>query len=323
MAVREALINFIIHPDYSENASLIARLYKNSIVLSNPGTMLVSKQQYYCGGDSVCRNKALQTMFLMLGSAEKAGSGVDKILKGWREQNWRSPIIETKCQPDKVELTLKMESVMDEDIKGQLVTLYGNNILNIGHDRLLVLNMACADGFVTNESLRYVLNIHKTDITELLREMCASGLLVAEGYGRGTKYRLINLLAKDATSDAKVATSDAKVATSSVNVATSNANKVATSNINKVATSDTKVATSENNQQKSIKKRMKPTELDRLISEKCEDWISLDELAVAINRSYTYLRNKVIPRLIEEKILEMMFPGVPNHPSQKYKRKEK
>lgn len=330
VAVREALINFIIHPDYSENASLIARLYKNSIVLSNPGTMLVSKQQYYCGGDSVCRNKALQTMFLMLGSAEKAGSGVDKILKGWREQNWRSPIIETKCQPDKVELTLKMESVMDEDIKGQLVTLYGNNILNIGHDRLLVLNMACADGFVTNESLRYILNIHKTDITELLKEMCTSGLLVAEGYGRGTKYKLINLLAKDATSDAKVATSSVNVATSNANkVATSNAN-VATSNTNKVATSDTKVATSganvatsENNQQKSIKKRMKPTELDRLISEKCEDWISLDELAVAINRSYTYLRNKVIPRLIEEKILEMMFPGVPNHPSQKYKRKEK
>ena len=175
--------------------------------------------------------------------------------------------------------------------------------------------MACADGFVTNESLRYILNIHKTDITELLREMCASGLLVAEGYGRGTKYRLINLLAKDATSDAKVASS-------SVNVATSNANKVATSDT-KVATSGANVATSENNQQKSIKKRMTPTELDRLISEKCEDWISLDELAVAINRSYTYLRNKVIPRLIEEKILEMMFPGVPNHPSQKYKRKEK
>lgn len=117
VAVREALINFIVHADYSENASLIARVYKNRIVLSNPGTMLVSKQQYYNGGDSVCRNKALQTMFLILGSAEKAGSGVDKILKGWREQNWRSPILETKCQPDKVELTMRMESVMDENIK--------------------------------------------------------------------------------------------------------------------------------------------------------------------------------------------------------------
>lgn len=167
---------------------------------------------------------------------------------------------------------------MDEDIKGQLVTLYGNNILNIGHDRLLVLNMACADGFVTNESLRYILNIHKTDITELLKEMCESGLLVAEGYGRGTKYKLIS---------------------SSANVATSIVGETFS------------------------KKRLKPADLEHLISETCEDWISLEDLSTTIGRNSTYLRNRIIPRLLEGKILEMMFPGVPNHPSQKYKRKEK
>lgn len=280
VAVREALINFIVHADYSENASLIARVYKNRIVLSNPGTMLVSKQQYYNGGDSVCRNKALQTMFLILGSAEKAGSGVDKILKGWREQNWRSPILETKCQPDKVELTMRMESVMDENIKNQLVSVYGEQILNIGHDRLLVLNMVVADGFVTNESLRYMLNIHKASIAELLKNMCNSGLLVAEGYGRGTKYKLPNM-----------ATSDANVATPDVN--------------------------------NRIKMRMKSEELERLIKNTCQDWISLDELASAICRSPKYLRSRIIPNLIENNTLEMMFPTIPNHPKQKYKLKEK
>ena len=43
--------------------------------------MLITKAQYYHGGQSVCRNKSLQKMFMMLGAAEKAGSGVDKILK--------------------------------------------------------------------------------------------------------------------------------------------------------------------------------------------------------------------------------------------------
>lgn len=87
VAVREALINLCIHADYSENASLLVQLYKDKMVFSNPGTLLVSKAQYYQGGESVCRNKSLQTMFMMIGTAEKAGSGVDKILAGWKDAN--------------------------------------------------------------------------------------------------------------------------------------------------------------------------------------------------------------------------------------------
>ncbi len=282
IAVREALANLLIHADYSENASLMAQLYKNKIVFSNPGTMLVSKQQYYNGGDSVCRNKSLQTMFMMLGTAEKAGSGVDKILKGWSEQNWRLPIVETKCQPDKVILTMRMETVMDDKVQDRLIAIFGKQIVNIGHERLIVLNTACTDGFVTNEGLRSILNIHKTEIADLLKDMCTSNLLIPEGYGRGTKYRLPNI-------DANVATSDANVATSDTNMAT------------------------------SIKKRMRPEELKELIKNNTSEWISLEDLAILINRNQKYLRANIIPRLIKEGAVEMLFPGIPNHPKQKYK----
>ena len=93
IAVREALINLCVHADYTEDASLVVRHNTNSFIFSNPGVMLVSKEQYYSGGESVCRNKSLQKMFSMLGVAEKAGSGTDKILKGWREANWRTPML--------------------------------------------------------------------------------------------------------------------------------------------------------------------------------------------------------------------------------------
>lgn len=53
-------------------------------------------------------------MFMLIGSAEKAGSGVDKILAGWRFANWRAPMLRTLSQPDLVELTMMMESMMDE-----------------------------------------------------------------------------------------------------------------------------------------------------------------------------------------------------------------
>ena len=36
------------------------------------------------GGESVCRNPTIQKMFMMLGPAEKAGSGGAKIIEGWQ-----------------------------------------------------------------------------------------------------------------------------------------------------------------------------------------------------------------------------------------------
>ncbi len=61
--------------------------------MSNPGFMLVSLSQYYEGGISECRNPSLQKMFGLIGKSDKAGSGVDKILKGWRSAKWRRPYI--------------------------------------------------------------------------------------------------------------------------------------------------------------------------------------------------------------------------------------
>ena len=73
VAVREALINLCVHADYTEDASLVVMHNTNAFIFSNPGTLLVSKDQYYSGGESVCRNKSLQKMFSMLGVAEKRG----------------------------------------------------------------------------------------------------------------------------------------------------------------------------------------------------------------------------------------------------------
>ena len=43
---------------------------------------------------------------MMLGRAEKAGSGVDKILSGWNDLGWSTPVLTEELQPDYVVLTL-------------------------------------------------------------------------------------------------------------------------------------------------------------------------------------------------------------------------
>ena len=105
-AVREALINCIIHEDVNAMGHIIVERTEDALIFRNPGMMLVSKQQYFEGGRSICRNPILQRMFMRLGRAEKAGSGVDKIVSGWRYLGWPVPVVTEETRPDYVVLTM-------------------------------------------------------------------------------------------------------------------------------------------------------------------------------------------------------------------------
>ena len=282
VAIREAFINLCVHSDFSVNANLLVKHVKNTFIFSNPGTMLITKAQYYKGGQSVCRNKSLQKMFMMLGAAEKAGSGVDKILKGWSDSNWRSPYIEATLRPDIVNLYLPMVSLLDEEVKNGLIGLFGKSIIHIKHNWLHTLALAFTEGYVTNERLRYALKIHKADIYTLLKDMCKEGFLITEGHGRGTKYYLPTL--------------DANIG--------SNVGSNVGSNIGSNPT----------------KRKSKP-ELRAEIIKCCSDWVSLEFIATTIGKNTDYLLAKVFPSMLEEGLIERMYPNTPRHPYQKYRKK--
>lgn len=190
IAVREALINTLVHADYSVNASTVITRSKSELMFSNPGCLLVSKQQFYEGGDSVCRNLSLQKMFMMLGKTEKAGSDADIIISGWKKSNWNSPNLEERNRPDKVVLTMPLISILDDKIKEELIENFGERVLFLEHNKIFTLAFALTEGLVSNERLRYSLNIHKSNITKMLKELCIDGYLVADGIGRGTTYHL-------------------------------------------------------------------------------------------------------------------------------------
>ncbi len=52
---------------------------------------------------------------MLLGKAEKAGSGVDKILAGWKKLGWDAPRLTEEVQPDYVVLTLPIGKTRQEN----------------------------------------------------------------------------------------------------------------------------------------------------------------------------------------------------------------
>ena len=110
MFLREAFANSLIHAAYTVRGNIVIDRYFDRIVLSNPGTMLISMEEYYEGGHSVCRNPVIQKMFVFLGIGEKGGTGADVIAKGWKDNGWSMPTVEESNNPDRIETCLKLEN---------------------------------------------------------------------------------------------------------------------------------------------------------------------------------------------------------------------
>ena len=89
-----------------------------------------------------------------------------------------------------------------------------------------------------------------------------------------------------------------------------------------MTTSDGNMTTLDGNMTTLSRKRLTKGQMDELIKLICVDWMSLEDIAKKIGRDYNYLRKFIIPRMLQEKIIEMLYPGTPNHPKQQYKVKD-
>ena len=300
IALREAFVNALVHTDYSLSGNIIIELDTEKFLFSNPGTLLVSLQQYYAGGVSECRNPALQQMFMFIGRAEKAGSGVDKIMTGWQESHWRRPFIEIERQPDRIKLTLPMFSVIPDAVLSELNFMY-DDVSHLTADELTALSICQIEGSISNQRLQYVINQHSADITGMLKRLCFEGYLESDNNGRWTIYKLKQ----------KVDTSK-KVDTSLKHSETKDFTNI------KVDTSTIKVDTFGKDTT-----RLSKFELEHLIMKTClDDFLKMEEVASILGKSVDYLKNKIFPSMIKEGKLNKRYPYTHNHPEQGYKTSE-
>jgi predicted HTH transcriptional regulator len=354
-ALREAFVNLCVHASYQSDSKLTILKYPTEMIFSNPGTMLVSKDQYYAGGSSVCRNPALQTMFSLIGVAEKAGSGADTIIQGWKDSNYRMPIITEKSEPNKVELILPLESTLSEDVKHKLSILFGKNIQSLEPNKLKTLALAISMQCISNSILQHSLDLHRVDITDMLKSLCQDGYLLSSGIGRGTIYTIntnfqIEKIKDQFTPDVKTQqesyTSSSELGglfdfTYDASQQEDGSNEIA----HTIAIDDATFAQSsqlsdgernderngernderngerndERNDERSHCKSQSINDMCNSVLAYCSSWKSAQEIARYTCISINVLRNKVIPKLSSEGLLELLHKETPRHRGQKYK----
>lgn len=338
-ALREAFVNSLIHADHSAVGGVVVERYTDRFVFENPGVLLVSKEQFWKGNLSECRNKALQQMFFMSGGGERAGSGVDKIKAGWSSQHWRAPQLEVSVDPDRVRLTMLMVSLIPDETLTELKDRFGSKFSGLSPQGLQALATAHLEGFVSNERLQQLLNEHPSDLTYLLTKLCERGFLVSDGRRRWTRYRL-PWMATDGSASGKPSaesdkpfatslkgsTSSAKGLDSSPKGLSSSPKGFSSSPKGLGSPSPEEAVTSRDTTLRKLAEpvsstaRATPEIVRSTILKLCsEEFLTVSELAELLNRRPDPLRNKYLSPMAKDGLLERRFPADPNHPQQAYR----
>ena len=93
-ALREALVNLIIHTDYFSRANPRIRVFSDRFEFFNPGS-LPKKIEYILEEDfSLPRNPIIAKIFRFIRLAESIGSGFHKMIEGWEQHYGVKPVIE-------------------------------------------------------------------------------------------------------------------------------------------------------------------------------------------------------------------------------------
>ncbi|MFZ2634098.1 MAG: ATP-binding protein [Desulfosalsimonadaceae bacterium] len=96
-ALREIVVNSIVHRDYASSSDSVVKIYDHHIEFFNPGRLpdgltveKLLKGEYI----SIIRNKKIADMFKEAGLIEKYGTGIRRVLTGFQNYGLPSPRFE-------------------------------------------------------------------------------------------------------------------------------------------------------------------------------------------------------------------------------------
>ena len=186
IALREALVNLLVHADYGEAlASLITRS-PAGYRFRNPGSSRVQESDLWASDRSDPRNPELVHMFRIIGLAEEAGTGIPKIINAWRELGFRLPRIDVGTERYEFLLDLRYAHLLSAEDRIWLQTL-GEQW---DEAESLALIIARHEGEIDNLTLRRLTGQHPADTTKTLGSLRDRGFLQMLGGGRGARYQL-------------------------------------------------------------------------------------------------------------------------------------
>ena len=178
VAVREALLNSLVHRDYGFSASTLISVYSDRIEFISIGGLPTGVTlDDVLLGLSVCRNPKLANVFYRLELIEAYGTGLRKIMNAYKGSG-KTPEIETTNNGFKIILPN-----LNEETATQSVPYHEQSP---GDDILWMVK----EGPVSRLEVEQALGVSQATAARLLKQLIQNGKLVQQGRGKNTRYIL-------------------------------------------------------------------------------------------------------------------------------------
>ena len=185
-AVREIVLNAIIHRDYASSSDTIVKVFDERIEIYNPGRLSTGLTiEKLLSGEyrSTLRNRKIADMFKEIGLVEKYGSGIGRIIQGFKDYGLPEP---------------KFQEISD----GFMVTVYAASAGQVVQDEttqkssvkssVKILEAIQQNNSVTAAELSQQLGLTLRAVEKNLAKLKQEGVLKRIGPDKGGYWEIVN-----------------------------------------------------------------------------------------------------------------------------------
>jgi len=187
-AIREAVINALIHKDYSSTAEIQIRIYDDKIWIWNPGKLLpeLSIDDLKKEHSSYPRNPLIANVFYLAGFIEKWGSGTRRIVDLCKEQDLPEP--DYKEEQGGFSVWFYKDIYTEENLRK----------MQLNERQIKGIMYVKEKGRITNMEYQELVKVSRQTASRDLSDLTCLNLLLRHGKtGRETYYTLVRRSSKE------------------------------------------------------------------------------------------------------------------------------
>lgn len=181
IAVREAVINAIVHNDYTREIPPKFEIFSDRLEITSTGSLPegMAEEEFF-EGYSIPRNKEIMRIYKDLEMVEHLGSGVPRILQSYSKDNF-------KFTANFLRMSFKaIEPVYVDDIKGGSIgSSIGGSIEDLTEKQKKVLMLIIDDNKISYRTIANKLGINDSAVKKHLKKLKDKEIIKRVGGTRG------------------------------------------------------------------------------------------------------------------------------------------
>lgn len=184
-AIREALVNLLIHSDYFSKAVPRIRVFTDRIEFFNPGTLPKDIDSILRESFSLPRNPIVAKIFRFIRLAETIGSGFNKMINGWQSYYKTKPVISGDINFYKITFPFgaKSRDTVKDTVRDTVKLLSDNEIL--------IIKSITENPKITANELSVTIKINLRNTKKYLAKLKGKGIIKRIGSDKTGRWEVV------------------------------------------------------------------------------------------------------------------------------------